>query len=142
MKSVAEPTEPAPPPAVAEVPGAAAFATPVTGVIDLDPPALERKGRMWLLWSFLACPCHLPLTLGFLGVVLGGTALGALVRDNAWLAGGIITAVWAAGTARGLWLVRQAEKADFACAVPGDPAPKERTVRSTRSGWFGRSQRS
>jgi mercuric ion transport protein len=84
----------------------------------VDAKALERRGRAWLIWSFLACPCHLPLTLGFLGVVLGGTALGAVLRDNAWLAGGVITAVWAAGTARGLWLVRKGERGELACAVP------------------------
>lgn len=84
----------------------------------VDGKALERRGRAWLIWSFLACPCHLPLTLGFLGVVLGGTALGAVLRDNAWLAGGVITAVWAAGTARGLWLVRKGERGELTCAVP------------------------
>ena len=83
---------------------------------------LERRGRAWLVWSFLACPCHLPLTLGFLGLVLGGTALGALIRDNAWLAGGVITAVWAAGTARGLWLVRKGERGELTCAVPKRPS--------------------
>lgn len=84
----------------------------------VDGKALERRGRAWLIWSFLACPCHLPLTLGFLGIVLGGTALGAVLRDNVWLAGGLITAVWAAGTARGLWLVRKGERGELACAVP------------------------
>ena len=85
---------------------------------DASGPDLERRGRAWLIWSFLACPCHLPLTLGFLGIVLGGTALGAVLRDNVWLAGGLITAVWAAGTARGLWLVRKGERGELACAVP------------------------
>lgn len=80
--------------------------------------ALERRGRAWLIWSFLACPCHLPLTLGLLGMVLGGTAVGALLRSNTWLAGGVIAAVWAAGTARGLWLVRKAERGEITCSVP------------------------
>jgi len=79
---------------------------------------LERRGRAWLIWSFLACPCHLPLTFAFLGVVLGGTALGAVIRDNTWLAAGLITAVWAAGTARGLWLVRKGERGELTCALP------------------------
>ena len=30
---------------------------------------LERRGRWWLVASFLACPCHLPITLGVLGAV-------------------------------------------------------------------------
>jgi hypothetical protein len=68
--------------------------------------------------SFLACPCHLPWTLGMLGVVLGGTTAGALLREHGMLAGLIIASVWMAGTARGLWLVRKAERGELACAVP------------------------
>jgi hypothetical protein len=84
-------------------------------------PDLEKRGRLWLIVSFLACPCHLPLTLGFLAVVLGGTVLGAAVREHALLAGVIVTAVWLAGTGRGLWLIRQAERNGGACPVP-EPA--------------------
>jgi hypothetical protein len=78
----------------------------------------ERRGRRWLIISFLACPCHLPLTLGLLAALLGGTALGAVVRDHTVLAGSIVAATWAAGTARGLWLIRQAERGQLACALP------------------------
>jgi len=84
----------------------------------MAPPLLERRGRRWLAWSFLACPCHLPLTLGILATVLGGTALGAFLRDNVWLAGGVVTAVWAAGTARGFWLIRAGQRGELACPVP------------------------
>lgn len=76
---------------------------------------LERRGRLWLLVSFLACPCHLPLTLGVLGTVLAGTSIGALLRDHVWLTGGIVTTVWLIGTAYGLRLIRQAERAGGAC---------------------------
>lgn len=77
---------------------------------------LERRGRRWIFGSFVFCPCHLPLTLGILATVLGGTALGAMVRDHAWLAGSLITAAWVAGTWRGFRLVRLAEKG--ACPLP------------------------
>ncbi|MGK2950198.1 MAG: hypothetical protein ACSLFP_16625 [Acidimicrobiales bacterium] len=90
-----------------------------------DPVTTERRGRRWLVLSFLACPCHLPLTLGALAAVLGGTALGAVLRDNVWLAGGIIAAAWAAGTARGLWLIRQAERDGLACRLPAAQGPAE-----------------
>jgi hypothetical protein len=82
------------------------------------PVDLERRGRWWLIMSFLACPCHLPLTLAVLAVVLGGTAVGALLGDHTLLAGVIITSVWVAGTARGLWLIRRAEQSDGACEMP------------------------
>ncbi|MFP4513773.1 MAG: hypothetical protein ACLFRV_12570, partial [Acidimicrobiales bacterium] len=89
---------------------------------QIEPVDLEKRGRLWLFVSFLACPCHLPLTLGILAMVLGGTAVGAALRDHAVVAGIIIASVWAAGTGRGLWLIRQAERNDGAC-----PAPSRRT---------------
>ena len=82
------------------------------------PVVLERRGRAWLLWSFLLCPCHLPLTLGVLATVFAGTSLGVVVRDHAWIAGSLITAMWVLGTGYGLRLIRRAERAGGACAVP------------------------
>lgn len=97
---------------------------PLTTELDTEPttgtdaPAdVERRGRRWLLWSFLACPCHLPLTLALLGTVLGGTALGAALREHPLAAGLVIGATWAAGTARGLLLVRRAERGELVCAI-------------------------
>ena len=81
------------------------------------PPG-ERQGRRWLAWSFLFCPCHLPLTLGVLATVLGGTALGAVLRDRLWLAAGVVTAAWVAGTARGFLLIRRAQRGELACPLP------------------------
>ena len=92
---------------------------PRTDAVAVDGTAAqtERRGRRWLLWSFLACPCHLPLTLALLGTVLGGTALGAALRDHPVAAGLVIAATWVAGTARGLLLVRRAERGELVCAV-------------------------
>jgi mercuric ion transport protein len=78
-------------------------------------PRRERRGLATIIGAFVICPCHLPLTLALLGVVLGGTAAGALLREHVWLAGSIITLVWAALTWRGLWLVRNGRS----CPVPG-----------------------
>jgi MerE protein len=78
---------------------------------------LERRGRWWLVASFLACPCHLPITLAVLGTVLGGTAAGVALREHTLIAGLLIAAVWIAGTARGLLLVRRAEREGFACRL-------------------------
>jgi hypothetical protein len=79
-------------------------------------PAAERKGRRWLVGSFLLCPCHLPLSLAVLATVAGGTALGALLRDHTLVAGVIISLGWVAGTANGLRLVRHAQQGT--CPVP------------------------
>ncbi len=72
---------------------------------------------MWLLWSFLLCPCHLPLSLGVLGAVLAGTSAGAVLRDHMWVAGTLLTVTWLAGTGYGLHLIRQAQRAGGACPI-------------------------
>lgn len=71
----------------------------------------ELRGRMWLIGSFLLCPCHLPVTLSVLSVIAGGTALGVVVRDHSWLVATVVSSAWLMGTARGLWLVHQADGA-------------------------------
>lgn len=78
---------------------------------------LERRGRWWLVVSFLACPCHLPITLGILATVFGGTVLGGALRTHGWLAGGVVAAAWLAGTARGLLLIRRGQREGFGCPV-------------------------
>lgn len=82
------------------------------------PHRLERRGRLWLIWSFLFCPCHLPVSIGVLSVVLAGTSVGALLRDHAWVAGALVTVAWLAGTGYGFHLIRQAQRAKGACPVP------------------------
>lgn len=86
--------------------------------IVVAPERLERRGRAWLLWSFLLCPCHLPLTLGVLVAVAGGTTVGGLLRDNLFAAGVVVTATWLAGTGYGLSLVRRAERSRGSCPLP------------------------
>lgn len=92
---------------------------PKVGLGDqLVTPALERRGRKWLIWSFLFCPCHLPLSLGVLAAVLAGTSFGAALHDHIWLAGSVITVTWIAGTGYGFHLIRKAQKTNGACPVP------------------------
>ena len=63
---------------------------------------------LWMVGAFVFCPCHLPITLSALALMLGGTAAGALLRAHPYVAGVIVTALWAAGTWRGLALVKRA----------------------------------
>lgn len=88
---------------------------------DMSPetaaPTLERRGRAWLIWSFLLCPCHLPLSLAALATVLAGTSAGAALRDHTWAAVTVITVAWIVGTGYGLRLIRQAERANGACPI-------------------------
>ena len=72
------------------------------------PAQLENRGMLWVAGAFVFCPCHLPITLSVLALLLGGTAAGALLRAHPYIAGAVVTALWAAGTWRGFSLIRSA----------------------------------
>jgi hypothetical protein len=69
---------------------------------------LENRGVAWMIGAFVFCPCHLPITLSALALLLGGTAAGALLRAHPYIAGVLVTSLWAAGTWRGVRLVKRA----------------------------------
>jgi len=71
---------------------------------------LENRGMAWVIGAFVFCPCHLPITLSALALLLGGTAAGAMLGAHPYLAGAVVTLIWAAGTWRGFALVRSARK--------------------------------
>jgi MerE protein len=71
---------------------------------------LEKRGMMWVIGAFVFCPCHLPITLSVLAMLLGGTATGVALRAHPFIAGTIVTTLWVAGTWRGFALVRSAQK--------------------------------
>lgn len=75
-----------------------------------SPRQLENRGMAWMIGAFVFCPCHLPITLGALALLLGGTAAGALLRAHPFIAGTVVTLLWAAGTWRGYSLIRNAER--------------------------------
>jgi len=75
----------------------------------------QKRGLLTVVGAFVICPCHLPATLALLGLALGGTAAGAVLRDNIVLGGVVVTLVWAALTARGIWLVRSGGRS---CPLP------------------------
>ena len=78
--------------------------------VCVNPRKLENRGMAWMIGAFVFCPGHLPITLTVLALLLGGTAAGALLRAHPYLAGSVITALWAAGTWRGFSLVRAAQR--------------------------------
>jgi hypothetical protein len=71
---------------------------------------LENRGMWWVMGAFVFCPCHLPITLGVLAMLLGGTAAGVALRAHPYIAAMIVTLLWVAGTWRGFALVRAARK--------------------------------
>jgi len=73
-----------------------------------NPRKLENRGMAWMIGAFVFCPCHLPITLSVLALMLGGTAAGALLRAHPYVAAAVVTTLWVAGTWRGLALVKRA----------------------------------
>jgi hypothetical protein len=73
-----------------------------------DARRLEHRGMAWMIGAFVFCPCHLPITLSVLALLLGGTAAGALLRAHPYIAAAIVTLLWAAGTWRGFTLIKRA----------------------------------
>ena len=55
------------------------------------------KGIFLTLTGFLACPCHLPITLPLLIALTAGTALGAFLANHVWLVVAVST-IYFAGT--------------------------------------------
>lgn len=95
--------------------------------IDAPPAALtdksrEKRGRKWLVVSFLFCPCHLPVIMAVLGVIFGGSAFGALVGRNTLAVGLVFGAIYAALLVIGFRHLRAATKGidctEGECAVP------------------------
>lgn len=74
------------------------------------PRQLENRGMAWMIGAFVFCPCHLPITLSALALILGGTAAGGLLRAHPYIAGIFVTLLWVAGTWRGFALVNRARK--------------------------------
>jgi hypothetical protein len=75
------------------------------------PAQMENRGMAWVIGAFVFCPCHLPITLSALALLLGGTAAGALLQAHPYWAAMMVTLLWAAGTWRGYSLMRRARGA-------------------------------
>ena len=77
-------------------------------------------GGVLAVTGFLACPCHLPLTLPLVLGVLGGTGLGSFIGANTSLIYGIFTGYFVAGVGVGFFLLsrRKRESKSPACDLP------------------------
>lgn len=67
----------------------------------------ETKGIAWLIGGFLICPCHLPVTLALISILLAGTTAAAFVQTHAIAVGTILTVLWIAATWRGVHYFRK-----------------------------------
>jgi hypothetical protein len=76
---------------------------------DAEARGLENRGRLWLVVSYLLCPCHLPVSMALLGAAFGGTAVGAAVTGNAWRTGLVLGALYVLALWRGFRSLRRAK---------------------------------
>lgn len=82
------------------------------GSLPADPTARshEKRGRKWLVISYLFCPCHIPITLALIGAAFGGTAIGAALTGNALRVGIVLTAIYALVLWQGFRQIRRAKQ--------------------------------
>ncbi len=85
-----------------------------------EPLVVRKKVDMFQAWytfrgylagvvAFIACPCHLPLTLPLLISLTAGTAFGVWIANNVILIGAISTGFFIGGLALAFkWLTQPA----------------------------------
>lgn len=77
-------------------------------------------GYLALATAFVACPCHLPFTLALAAAVLGGTAVGSFLVDNAGLVAAVLIVYFIGALVLGFRLLRN-EGSGAAEACPACP---------------------
>ena len=69
----------------------------------------ERRGRWWLIGSFVLCPCHLPVTMALLGLAFGGTAIGSALAGHSVAVGMVMGGLYGLGVWRAFKHLRRAK---------------------------------
>ena len=87
-------------------------------------------GGVLAVTGFLACPCHLPLTLPLVLSILGGTGLGSFIGANTSLIYGIFTGYFVIGVGVGFFLLDRRKRGSegAACDLPA-PTGRQRANR-------------
>lgn len=76
-------------------------------------------GGVLVVTGFIACPCHLPLTLALVLGALGGTGIGGFLADNRGLVYGVATGYFVAAVGAGWFLLsRKRSTAGATCQLP------------------------
>ena len=72
-----------------------------------------------LITGFLACPCHVPLTLPLLIALFGGTTLGTWLSTHTGLVIGLSAGYFLAAIVLGFWLPnRRSQESGVTCSPP------------------------
>lgn len=62
----------------------------------------NMRGIFFLVTGFIACPCHLVVTLPILLTLTAGTAVGAFLANNVWLIAAMASVYFIAAMGLGL----------------------------------------
>lgn len=102
-----------------------------------------REGTVSRMWGtvlaatgFIACPCHLPLTLPLIVGVLGGTGIGSFIGAHTDLVYGIFTGYFIVGIGAGVFLLNRKRRSSegAACELPSETGSRKNgRGRETRS---------
>src|SRR5437867_7030985 len=89
---------------------------------------------VFLITGFLACPCHLPLTLPLLIALFGGSALGGWLATHTGLVIGLSSGYFIAALVVGFWLLsyrgsRREGSPDGAACYPPATVKSDTTTR-------------
>lgn len=68
------------------------------------------RGYVLVVTAFIACPCHLPITLPLAVGLTSGTALGAIISQNQAAIYGLFTIYFIGGLALGYWLLTRDQR--------------------------------
>lgn len=69
----------------------------------------DMKGRVAMIVGFVACPCHLPITLPIAISLTAGTATGVWLTNNTFLLALIMTVVFLGGLGLGYYWLNKEE---------------------------------
>lgn len=70
----------------------------------------QVKGWVAVITAFVACPCHLPITLPLILSLTAGTGLGAWIANNRDLFVALLTVYFLAGLGLGFYWFNKEEK--------------------------------
>lgn len=104
-----------------------------------------RTGWFFTVTGFLACPCHLVITLPLAVALLSGTALGGWIatHEEGIAAGATVYFVGALVLGFTLLSMRRASEAGAACSLPPDRAARDgQRIIDALPGGSGRTHRS
>jgi len=74
-----------------------------------------RSGIMFVI-SFISCPCHLPITIPFLLLILAGTPLAVWITQHGGWIYGVMTGVFILSLALGfIWMDSSKEDTGEVC---------------------------